>query len=157
MQTTQQDQRRASRLSPELAAAIRPATEAATRLRQRGGRFEIYNVLEAVYCVYIDWKRRKIAKQSARALTNQLGLVRRKGITSIRVLIEAVLPDADDKQKSRWVRALEYIYSKDIPGTKLRQFARRHDGLAGCARLAVEVKRKRRRSLRDCPEGDWSD
>jgi hypothetical protein len=56
-------------------------------------------------------------------------------MTSIHVLIEAVLPDADHKQKSRWVRALEYIYSQDVPATKLRQFARRHDGLAGCARL----------------------
>src|SRR6266404_6682069 len=157
MQTTREDQRRASRLSPELAAAIRPATEAAARLRLRGGRFEIYNVLESVYCVYVDWKRRKTAKQSARALADQLGIVQRKGMTSIRILIEAILPDADHKQKSRWVRALEYIYSQDVPATKLRQFARRHDGLAGCARLAVEVKRKRRRSLRDFPEGDWSD
>ncbi len=157
MQTTQQNQRRDSRLSPELAAAIRPATEAASRLRLCGGRFEIYNVMDAVYCVYVDWKRRKTTKQSARALADQLGIVRRKGMTSIRVLIEAVLPDADQKQKSRWVRALEYIYSQDVPATKLQQFARRHDGLAGCARLAVEVKRKRRRSLRDYPEGDWSD
>lgn len=156
MKTTQQDKRLAARLSPELAAAIRPATEAAARLRLRGGRFEIYNVMEAVYCVY-DWKRRKIAKQSARALADQLGVVQRKGITSIRILIEAVLPDAEHKQKSRWVRALEYVYSQDVPATRLRQFARRHDGLAGCARAAVEIKRKRRRSLRDYPEGDWSD
>lgn len=151
MQTTQQE------LSPELAAAIRPATEAAARMRQRAGRFEIYNVMEAVYCVCIDWKQRKIAKRSARALAAQLGIVRRKGITTVRILIEAVLPDADHKQKSRWVRALEYIYSQHVPATKFRQFARRHDGLAGCARLAVQVKRKRRRSLRDFPEGDWGD
>ena len=157
MQTAQKYQRRASRLSPELTAAIRPATEAAARLSQREGRFEIYNVIEAIYCVYMDWKRCKIAKQSARALSDQLGMVRRKDMTSIRILIEAVLPDADHKQKSRWVRALEYIYSQDVPTTKLRQFARLHDGLAGCARAAVEMKRKRRRSLRDFPEGDWGD
>jgi hypothetical protein len=157
MQTTQQGKRRASRLSPELAAAIRPAMEAATRLRLRGGRFEIYNVVEAVYSVYVDWKHRKTAKRSARALAGQLGIAQRKDMTSIRILIEAVLPEANHKQKSRWVRALEYIYSQDVPATRLRQFARLHDGLAGCARAAVEIKRKRRRSLRDFPEGDWGD
>jgi hypothetical protein len=157
MQKTKRSLRRASRLSPKLEAAIRPATKAAAKLRPGSGRFELYNVIEAVYCVYVNWKRRKIAKRSARALADQLGIVRRKGMTSIRILIEAVLPDAAPKQKSRWVRALEYIYSQDVPAIKLRQFARRHDGLAGCARAAVEVKRKRRRSLRDYPEGDWSD
>lgn len=86
-----------------------------------------------------------------------LGIVRRKGMSSIRVLIEAVVPDADSKQKSRWVRALEYINSQNVPAKRMRQFARRHDGLAGCARLAVEVKRKRRRPRRDCLEGDWGD
>lgn len=157
MPTIQATPRRALRLSPDLAATIQPAKEAAARLSQREGRFEIYNVLEAVYCVYMDWKRHKAAKQSARRLADQLGIARRKRMSSIRVLIEAVLPDADHKQKSRWVRALEYIYSQDVPATKLRQFARRHDGIAGCARLAVEVKRKRRRPHRDCPEGDWGD
>lgn len=63
----------------------------------------------------------------------------------------AVLPDADHKQKSRRIRAQECIYFQDVPGTKSRQFTRRHDGFAGCARTAVQLKRKRRRSLRDCP------
>lgn len=72
-------------------------------------------------------------------------------------MVSAVLPDAGHKQMSRWVRALEYIYSQDVPATKLRQFARLYDGLAGCARAAVEIKRKRRRSLRDFPTGDWTD
>ena len=50
--------------------------------------------------VCVDWKRRKIAKRSARALADQLGIVRRKDMTSIRILIEAVLPDAAPSKRA---------------------------------------------------------
>ena len=131
--------------------------EAATRLRLRGGRFEIYNVVEAVYSVYMDWKHRKIAKRSARALAGQLDIAQRKDMTSIRILIEAVLPEANHKQKSRWVRALEYVYSENVSPAEFRKFVRTRGSIAGCARFAVQVKRKRRRPRRDCVEGDWDD
>jgi len=75
--------------SRELIAAIQPAKEMATKLTRRVGRFEIYELLEAIYRVYIDWKRRKTAKRSAHALADQLAIVRRKGMSPIRVLIEA--------------------------------------------------------------------
>jgi hypothetical protein len=143
--------------SPELAAAIQPAKEAAARLKRRVGRFETYDFLGAIYRVYIGWKRRKIAKRSARTLADAMNIVRRKGMSSIRVLIEATLPDADFKQKSRWVRALEYAYSENVPAKGFRKFVRRHGGLAGCARLAAQVDRKRKRPRRDCVEGDWDD
>ena len=58
--------------SRELIAAIQPAKEMATKLTRRVGRFEIYELLEAIYRVYIDWKRRKTAKRSAHALADQL-------------------------------------------------------------------------------------
>jgi hypothetical protein len=157
MQATQVNPRHAPRLSPDLAVAVRPAKEAAARLRRRVNRFEIYGLLEAIYGIYVDWKRRKIAKRSARMLADELNIVRRKGMSPIRVLIEAVEPDADFKQKSRWVRALEYLHSQDVPVERFRKFAGRHGGVAGCARLAVQVNRKRRRPRRECPEGDWTD
>jgi len=154
MSTTQANPRRAPRqtVSPDLAAAIQPAKEAAARLRRRVGRFEIYDLLEAIYRVYVDWKRHKIAKRSARALADGLNIVRRKSMSPIRVLIEASLPRAHFKQKSRWVRALEYVYSETVSPSKFRKFVRARGGLAGCARQAVSVNRKRRR-----PEGDWND
>jgi hypothetical protein len=155
MQAAQAHPRRTPRLSPDLAAAIHPAKEAAARLRRRVGRFEIYDLLEAIYRVYVDWKRRNIAKRSAHTLADELNMVRRKGMSPIRVLIDAVKPDADLKQKSRWVRALEYLYSQDVPVKQFRKFAGRHEGLAGCARLAAQVNRQRRRPRRDCVEGDW--
>jgi hypothetical protein len=143
--------------SPELAAAIQPAKEAAARLKRHGGRFEIYHFLEAIYLIYIDWKRRTISKRSARTLADEMNIIRRKGMSPIRILIEATLPDANFKQKSRWVRALEYAYSENAPAKGLRKFVRRHGGLAGCARLAVQAVRKRKRPRRDCVEGDWDD
>jgi hypothetical protein len=126
--------------------------EAAARLKRRVGRFEIYEFLEAVHTVYVDWKRRKIANRLARALADEMNIVRRKGMSSIRVLIEATLPSADFKQKSRWVRALEYVYAENVSPCRFRKFVSSRGGLAGCARLAASVNRKRRR-----PGGDWND
>ena len=138
--------------SPEIAATIRPAKEAAARLKRRVGRFAIFDFLEAIYHVYVDWKRRKIARRSARVFADELGIVRRKSMSPIRVLIEAILPGADLKQKSRWVRALEYVYSENVSPPKFRKFVGTHGGVTGCARLAVSLYRKRGR-----PGGDWND
>jgi hypothetical protein len=111
-----------------------------------------YDFLEVIYRVYVDWKCRKIAKRSVRTLADQLVIVRRKGMSPIRVLIEATHPNADFKRKSRWVRALEYVYSESVSPSQFRKFVRTRGGVAGCARLAVNVNRKRRR-----PGGDWID
>jgi hypothetical protein len=139
-------------MSAELAAGIQPAKEAAARLRRRVGRFEIYDLLEAVYRVYCEWKNRNSANRFTRRLANDQGIVRRKGMSPIRVLIEATMPSADLKRKSRWVRALEYVYSEDIAPSRFRKFVRSNGGVAGCARLAAQVNRKRRRA-----GGDWID
>jgi len=153
MQAIQTNSNRTPRRSSSpLAATIQPAKEAAARLKRRVGRFEIYDFLEAIYRVYIDWKHRKIAKRSARALADEMNIVRRKGMSPIRILIEVTLSDTDLKQKSRWVRALEYVYSEDVSSSQFRKFVRLHGGVAGCARLAVNVSRKRKR-----PGGDWGD
>src|SRR5258708_8431959 len=151
MQATQTNPSRAPRrsTSPELAATIQPAKEAAERLKQRVGRFETYDFLEAIYRVYIDWKCRKIAKRSSSTLAAELVIVRRKGMSPIRVLIEATHPNADFKQKSRWVRALEYLYSENVSPSHFRNFVRDRGGVAGCARPAPSVGRERRR-----PGGD---
>src|SRR5258708_3912249 len=154
MQATNTNPSRAPRrsTSPELAAAIQPAKEAAARLNRLAARFEVYDYLKAVYRIYRKWRYQKIARRSARMLANELSITRRKGTSPIRVLIEATLPDADIRQKSRWVRALEYVLSQDTPTREFKKFVRQHGGLAGCARLAAQDNRKRRR-----PGGDWGD
>jgi hypothetical protein len=159
MQATQTNACRALRrsTSPELAAIIQPAKEAAAGLKRRIGRFDAYEFLGAIYRIYIDWKRRKIAKRSTQTLADELAIVRRKGMSPIRILIDATLPNADLKQKSRWARALEYVYSENVSPSQFHKFVRTHRGIAGCARLAVQVVRKRKRPRRDCVEGDWDD
>jgi hypothetical protein len=144
-------------MSPEFAAAIQPIKEAAAKLKRRSGRSEIYDLLEAIYHLHSNWKRRKIAKRSAHAFADELKIVQRKGMSPIRILIEVALPTFDFKQKSRWVRALEYVAYEDVSANTFRQFVLANGGLAGCARSAALANRKRRRSRREAPEGDWTD
>lgn len=146
------DIRTTRRASIELANTIQPAKEAAARLSKRVGRFEVYSFLKSIYRVYMQWKDRKVARRSARLMAYELSITRRKGASPIRILIESRLPGADLRQKSRWVRALEYLASEDVPAREFKRFIRANGGLAGCARLAAEVNRKRRRL-----GGDWND
>jgi hypothetical protein len=140
------------RASIELADTIQSAKEAGARLNKRAGRFEIYSFLKSIYRVYMRWKDRRVAKRSAHLMAQEMSITRRKGTSPMRVLIEATFPGADLRQKSRWVRALEYLASEDVPVQEFKRFIRANGGLAGCARLAAEANRKRRR-----PGGDWND
>jgi hypothetical protein len=147
----------ARRPASTISKSIRPLHRAATKLSQGGERFEMHDLLEMIYSTYIDWKRRKIAKRSARTVADEMNIVRRKGTSPIRILIEATLPTADVKQKSRWVRALEYISLKNVSPSRFRRFVRNHGGISGCARRAVRVSRKRACSRRECVAGRWDD
>ena len=139
------------RASIELANTIQPAKDAAARLSKRVGRFEIYSFLKSIYRIYIRWKGRRVARRSARLMAQELSITPRKGTSPIRVLIEATFPGADLRQKSRWVRALEYLASEDVPAREFKRFVHANGGLAGCARQAAQANRKRRR-----PGGDWN-
>jgi hypothetical protein len=101
----------------------------------RTGRSELYEPLETVYGLYIDWKLRKIAKQSAQIFADELSIVRRKGMSPI--------------------RAMGYVYSENVSPSRIRKVVCSRGGVAGCARLAVQ--RKRRRPRHDCVEGDWGE
>ena len=136
----------------EFTATIQLLRNAAREAGQGRGRFEIYKLLRTVHRVHIGWKQRRSAKMSARALAADLSITLRRGMSPIRVLIEAALPKAGVKQKSRWVRALEHASSENVPVKQFRKFVRANGGLARCARLAAQVNRKRRR-----PGGDWND
>jgi hypothetical protein len=127
---------------------IEPVTTSAHKLESRTGRFEIYVYLSAVYRIYRGWKRRKIAHRTARLMAHRLDIPRRKGVSPIRILIEATFPSADSRQKSRWVRALQYASSEDASPHELRSFFRSSQGVAGCAHLAAkhQPKQNRRRN-----------
>jgi hypothetical protein len=85
-------------------------------------------------------------------MAQELSITLRKGISPIPVLIEATFPGADLRQKSWWLKALEYLASEDVPPREFKRFIRANGGLVGSARLAAEVSRKRRR-----PGRDWND
>ena len=78
----------------KFSATIQLLKSAAREAGQGRGRFEIYKFLRAVYRVHINWKQRQIAKTSARALAADLSITLRRGMSPIRVLIEAALPKA---------------------------------------------------------------
>jgi hypothetical protein len=139
-----------SRLSSS--ARIGPAKDAAALVVFRGGSSEVYEYLTAIYSIYCEWRRQKRAKRSARVLAEAANIRLRKGTSPIRVLIDATLPSAPFKQKSRWVRALEYANSERVPTAQFRKFVRANGGLAGCARLAAMTNAKRRH-----PVDHWTD
>jgi hypothetical protein len=124
---------------------IEPVTTAAHKLESRTGRFEIYEYLSTVYRMYRRWKRRKIAQRTARLMAHRLDIPRRKGMRPIRILIEATFPNADSKQKSRWVRALQYASSEGASADELRSFFRSSQGVAGCAHLTAKHQPKQNR------------
>jgi hypothetical protein len=135
-----------------LSASIGAAQEAASRVVRGTDNSEIYDYLTIIYSIYSEWRHQKRAKHSARLLAEAKKIPLRKGTSPIRVLIDATLLGGDLKQKSRWVRALEYANSERVPTAQFRKFVRAHGGLAGCARLAAMTNEKR------ChPVGYWTD
>lgn len=138
--------------SGSLSTTIETAKEAAAQLDRGTGSSEIYDYLTIIYSIYSEWRHQKRAKRSARVLAEAKKILLRKGTSPIRVLIDATLPGANFKQKSRWVRALEYANSERVPTAQFRKFVCANGGLAGCARLAAMTNEKR------ChPAGYWTD
>ena len=133
-------------------ASIDAAQEAAALVFRGGGSSEIYAYLRIIYSIYREWRHQKNPGQSARRLAKAGHIPLRKGMSPIRILIDATLLGADLKQKSRWVRALEYVYSESVSPSQFRRFIGRSGGVAGCARLAAGTNRKRRHA-----GGDWND
>ena len=101
--------------SGSLSATIEPAKEAAAQLDRGTDNSEIYDYLTIIYSIYSEWRRQKRARHSSRLLAKAANVPLRKGTSPIRILIDATLPDAHLKQKSRWVRALEYANSERVP------------------------------------------
>ena len=108
------------------------------------GRFDIYGFLQAVYETYRLWKRQSAATRTARKIARALRIPLRAGVSPIRVLIEATYADADPKQKSRWVRALQHAHDEHTAPEKLISFIRCNGGIAGCAARAAQDDPKKR-------------
>lgn len=143
--------KRLEKVSLSIHERIGPALERATKLRHCPGRFGVYEYLTCVYATYRKWKHHRVARRTARAIALRMNIPWRKGVSPIRILIEATNPSAAPKQKSRWVRALQFASSEDQPTKGLTRFFRARRGIAGCARLAAkhQPKKDRRKSSWD--------
>src|SRR6202011_3041211 len=72
-------------------------------------RFAFYDYLAVVFELYVQLRRTRQAKKSARLIAKLFGLRKQNGTHPIRTIIEATSA-ADIKTKSRWSRALRYAW-----------------------------------------------
>jgi hypothetical protein len=106
-------------------------------------RFAFYDYLAAVFEFYVQLRRTKQAKKSARLIAKLFQLRGQKGTHPIRVIIDAT-STTDNKTKSRWTRALRYAWYKRKTWTDLKTFLRENGGPAGCAEQFAAVHPKAR-------------
>jgi hypothetical protein len=115
---------------------------AAARVRRTKARFAFYKYLRAVYRVVWQWgllKRRKTT-----ALAKIVGKPNRIDLQPSRVIIDATYPSIEAKMASRWTRALEYAYAKNVPPSRLVDFFAEAGGVANCARHAADADPKKK-------------
>ena len=95
-------------------------------------RFAFYDYLAAVFELYVQLRRTRQAKKSARLIAKLFGLREQDRTHPIRTIIDAT-STTDLKTKSRWSRALRYAWQERKTWTNLRSFLRENGGPAGCA------------------------
>lgn len=121
---------------------MKPVQLAAAQVHRTKGRFAFYGYLRTVYLVVWRWglsKRRK-----AKELAELAYLSSRTGLQPYRVIIDATYPSLEAKMASRWTRALEYAYAKNVPPSKLVDFFSEAGGVANCARCAADSDPKKK-------------
>jgi hypothetical protein len=116
----------------------------AKQINRGNGRFGLYEYLVATYRLYRKWRRSGLEKVTAKKVARHLGLSWRKGTSPFRIIIEATFPTENFKQKSRWVRALEFAADEKTPAKDLEELFCLKGGVAGCARKAARSDPKRR-------------
>jgi hypothetical protein len=132
-----------NRLDSKTRRYIQPILEAFEQAQQQTGRHRFYPYLIAVYGTYQKWKDDGISKKMSRRLLKRIRVPRRKGTTAARILIDATCSALNQKQKSRWSRALEFASMKNVSPNNLLAFLNTNAGIAGCARSAAKRKPKR--------------
>ena len=124
----------------------------AKQINRGNGRFGFYDYLVATYRLYRKWRRSGLEKVMAKKVARHLGLPWRKDTSPIRTIIEATFPTEPLKQKSRWVRALEFAAEEKTPAKELKELFRSKGGVSGCASNAARFDPKRRTNRDDWAE-----
>jgi hypothetical protein len=108
-------------------------------------RFAFYDYLAAVFELYVQLRRARQAKRSARLIAKLFGLRKQNGTHPIRVIIDAT-STTDLKSRSRWTRALQYAWRERKTWTDLDAFLRENGGPAGCAEQFAAINPKEKYS-----------
>jgi len=130
---------------------VEPILQSLQQAQRQIGRFRFYGYLAAVYRTHKEWKDLGISKRMARHLAEQIKILRRKGASPIRTLIDATFPALDSKQKSRWSRALELAAMTKTTPDDLPKLFKNRSGIAGCARSAPKDEPKK-----NIDRDDWA-
>ena len=125
--------------------ALKPVLLEARRAQQQTGRFRYYDYLTAVFRAYHHWKAQGISKAITRRIAKQYGLAPTPKMGPIRILIEVTLPGPNQKQKSRWTRALAFAQLTKINPHEVPKLFGKFGGIAGCARFAARNCPKKQR------------
>lgn len=134
---------------PGTANELEVLRRTANQINRGNGRFGFYDYLVATYRLYRKWRRSGLEKVMAKKVARHLGLPWRKGISPFRIIIEATFPSEKLKQKSRWVRALEFAVEQKTSANDLEDLFRSKGGVSGCASNAARFDPKRRTNRDD--------
>jgi hypothetical protein len=134
----------------EVAASLEVVSRAAKKSTTFSSKFWMDRYLKAVYQLYLQLRRKKLARSLPRQIARQSGVRTTRSAHPLQVLIKTTCPIPDAKVQSRWGRALQYAAHQRIKPRRLKTFVRRSGGLSGCARAMAQVK-PRRRPVRQWP------
>jgi hypothetical protein len=97
-------------------------------------RFGLHKYLVRIYRIFLDLRSKRISKSATRQIAKLAGIHVRKSSHPIRILIDVSTGPEDQKQKSRWVQALRYVYGWRLPPDKVEWCFKESGGIYGCAR-----------------------
>jgi hypothetical protein len=106
-------------------------------------RFAFYDYLASVFELYVQLRRTKQAKKSAKLIAKLFELRKQKRTDPIRMIVDAT-STADLKTRSRWSLALQYAWHERKTWKDLGSFLRDNGGPAGCAKQFAAIAKKNR-------------
>lgn len=124
-------------------AAVERLQAAVKAMNASRSRHAANDFLAEVYSVYWEWLYQGEEDRQIAHLNRRLGLHRQTNKQPFKTLIVAANCSLEAKQRSRWVRALEYASLKETRPEHLTHLLERQGGIAGCARLAAKYEPKR--------------
>ena len=115
--------------------------------RQRHGRTDFYEYLEAVLQVYSGWKKKGKGVGLRDYLMSVYNLASRKGKFALHYLVEASSKQGE-KVRNRWVQALRYASGKRAAVKKLEfvKFLQENGGIVGCAGKMAQISARTKKN-----------